>query len=110
MKYKGILRENKAVYKTLLKRKKELKLSLTGICNDAHIRGMDINVPSLSKYFTRSDDNNVTEEAIAWLCCRYGVNIELVVGEACVEYIGSIPEYNEKECLIELRKRFPKNR
>ncbi len=112
MRYKGIIKENKAIYKALVLRKKELKLTLVDIVKDAKVLGMHILLPSLSKYFTKSEENNLTEEAIIWLCKRYGVSVVLCIGEGFggVHVDAPIGPYDEKKCLRDLRKRFPEKR
>jgi hypothetical protein len=105
----SIVKNSKEIFKALSKRKKELKLSLIDICNDAELHGKKIPYPSLSKYFSESSDgNNLPEESILFLCCRYGIDVDLIVGVPSSEFDVSIPDYNEKDCIKNIKKKYPK--
>ncbi len=108
---KGIVKSSKSIQKKLEERFKELKLKYTDISKEATRLGQKISVPSLSKYFSNSEKNNLSEENIIFLCYRYGIFVTLHLGEIKVMPGGKIamlvPPYNEQRCLTVLNKIFP---
>lgn len=110
---KSLIKSSDSIKSELEKRIKELKLSLTDISADADKRGMKISISSLSRYFSNSKVNNLSEESIIWLAYRYQVYISLIIGKIRVEdkkFSTHIPEYNEKDALQILDKVFPSKR
>ena len=109
---KSIIQSDMRILSLLNKRmREELDLSLTAIANDAKARGMNISVESLSKYFSKSDMNNLSEESILWLTYRYGIFVSIEVGIKKVvndKAVYEIPPYDEAKCLAILRQVFPK--
>lgn len=108
---KSIIKESKIIRKILLTRIKELKLTWLDIERDAAKRGFKIANSSLSKYFSESESNNLSEEAIVWLCTRYGIPISIVTGIAKIKTTGEVKfifnNYDEKVCLENLKAKFP---
>lgn len=109
---KSQIQTDERIRKLLNKRlREELGLSLTAISEDAKARGENISIESLSKYFSKSDMNNLSEGNIVWLCYRWGVYVTVEVGIRKViddKVVFEIPEYNEEKCLAILKKIFPK--
>lgn len=105
---KSLVKSNTSIQKALVKRiREELNLKLIDVCNDAEARGMRINLHSLSKYFTNSKHANLPEDAILFLCYRYGIFVTISIGipDKLVNY--RIPDYNEEKCLKILNRVFP---
>ena len=104
---KSIVKSSKEIRKALLKRKKDLELSMTAICRDAQMRGVKIALPTLSKYLSESEDNNLSEESILFLCIRYDVPVELLVGIPSRGFEIVMPDYDETNALKEVKKKYP---
>jgi len=109
MKKKGLVKDSELIREALAQRKKDLGLSLINICNDAERLGMKILHPSLSRYFNKSKINNLSEEAILFLCARYDVPVELIVGTPSTYVTYSIHPYSAHSAMSELFTKFPKN-
>ena len=107
---KSLVKSSSLIRSELHKRVKGLNLSLTDIVADASEKKMKISISSLSKYFHNAVTNNLSEEAIIWLCYRYGIFVTLHIGSLRIhegKVLFQIPEYNEQRCLIILKKVFP---
>ena len=108
---KSIIKESRIIREVLLKRIKELDLTWLDIERDAQLNGFKVANSSLSKYFSASKSNNLSEEAIVWLCTRYGIPISVFVGIASVKADGKVAvkfaPYNETTCLNNLKAKFP---
>jgi len=104
---KSIVKSSKAIRKALKMRKNQLKLSQIDICKEAEVRGIKIAPPTLSKYFSDSEDNNLSEESILYLCDRFMIPVELMVGIPSVGFDLIMPDYNEDVALKEVRKKYP---
>ncbi len=76
---KSIIKESDEIYLNLSQRKKELKLSNLDIEKRAKEYGVKAPAPSLSKYFTRNSDNNLSEQAILWMCDLFCVDVDLII-------------------------------
>lgn len=108
---KDIVKGSPSLREELKKRtREELKLTLKMICDDATSRGQNISIHSLSKYFSNSDVNNLSQEAIVWLSYRYGIYITLGVGVPKIKdnkVKFEVLPYNEATALKMLDKVFP---
>ncbi len=93
------IKNDDAIYLALSQRKKELKLSNVEISNDAAFYGIKIPPHSLSKYFKHVEENNISEQAVSWMCDRYCIDVSVNVFKK---------EYNEFEALLRLRIKYPK--
>jgi len=107
---KSIVKSSINIKSQLSDRLTELKLSMTAVSKDALLHKQKISVSSLSKYFSNSYANNLTEENIIWLCFRYGIYITLNVGRPYLNEQNKIQfrvvGYNEEQCLLMLAKLF----
>jgi len=94
-----IVKDSKAIRSLLEDRFLELELTGKAIVDDAISHGYNkIKPETLSRYRkTGNTIGSLTQQDIAWLCYRYGIEFNLVV--------ESIP-YNEKESLKTLKKHF----
>lgn len=105
---RSIVKDSKVIHKFLLQRIEELKLKPADIIKDASVRNMKIESASLSKYLKHGNvKGGLSEEAIIWLCIRYGVPIALMVGSPKIEggkITGTnLPAYNEEVALATLK-------
>jgi hypothetical protein len=110
MERKSIIKQSSAIRIALQKRFQELKLKYTAVSRDAksyNVRGVTVEL--MSRYFNQSPTNGLPEEAIIFLCWRYGVPITLLIGKLKVKNGGVntyIPDYNEKDCIEKVKKLF----
>lgn len=81
------------------------------VIKDAGERGFTISAPSISKYFAGDVKNGLSEAQIVWLSLRYGIPIQLTIGNAYISSDNTIkyevPEFNEAEALKLLKLIFP---
>lgn len=94
-----IVKDSKAIRSLLEDRFVELELTGKAIVDDAVKHGYNkLKQETLSRYRkTGNTIGSLTQQDIAWLCYRYGIEFNLVV--------ESIP-YNEKESIKTLKKHF----
>ena len=107
---KSIVKSSPIIRTKLQERIKLLDLSLTEVSEDANKRGMKISISSLSRYFSNSKTNNLSEENIIFLSYRYGIFVTLHIGTLAINHGKAsfhIPDYNEERCLAILNKEFP---
>lgn len=103
---KSIVKDSQKIYQFILQRIGELKLKPATIIKDAKDRGMKIESASLSKYLLHGNcKGSLSEEAIVWICTRYGIDLKLVVGTIKVtgKMESLLPPYNEKKALEKLK-------
>ena len=109
---KSIIQDSEVLRIGLKERFKELKLTLNNVSDDAKKYGININIFSLSKYLTKSDKSNLTEEIVIWLSYRYGIYVNLLIGMPNIidgKLKMNIIPYNEEQCLKFLNIKYPKN-
>lgn len=113
----SIVKDSSKIKQALLKRLQEVYPSDKGqgyigakIIQDASERNFKITAGCLSRYFANKTNKSIlSEEQIIWLCVRYGLPIQLIVGKIVIDNnkIGiEIPRYNESESLKLLKQIF----
>lgn len=116
----SIIKDSTKIKEVLLARLKEIYPSDKGqgyqgskVIQDASERGFKITAGCLSRYFAGKTDKSIlSEEQVAWLCYRYGITIQIVVGKIVVDAEGKIstviPPYNELAALRMLNQVYKK--
>ena len=108
---KSIIKDSVRIRKLLKERFVELELSAKGVIEDAKEKSMVFTSASLSKYLKHGNiPCSLSEENIIWLCFRWGIPINLYIGKAVLQDSKLrfvVPEYNEENCLLNLKKLFP---
>lgn len=101
--------ENKKIKEALLSRWKELNLNQADITRDAEKRAPDMKITTsrLSCYM-HDKPAGLREDSLHWLCVRYGIPVQIVVGEPLYECEHVIPPYDEENCLKKLKTEFKK--
>ncbi|MFY8248207.1 MAG: hypothetical protein ACOVJ5_00720 [Gloeomargaritales cyanobacterium] len=113
----SIVKDSSKIKQALLKRLQEVYPSDKGqgyigakVIQDASERNFKITAGCLSRYFANKTNKSIlSEEQIIWLCVRYGLPIQLIVGKIVIDNnkIGiEIPRYNESESLKLLKQIF----
>ena len=113
----SIVKDSSKIKQALLKRLQEVYPSGKGqgyigakVIQDASERNFKITAGCLSRYFANKTNKSIlSEEQIIWLCVRYGLPIQLIVGKIVIDNnkIGiEIPRYNESESLKLLKQIF----
>lgn len=102
------------IHEQLHKRWKELGLKPAAIMRDAQERGMNIDGPRLSVYKkmlqTGKTNGGLTFEQLTWLCIRYGIYININIGQPIIEngkLEWKVLPYDELKALRHLSKAFP---
>jgi len=121
-----IVRDDKLVRTTLLKRISELTatptefrkceaheepLSAIQVVADANKRGCNISTESYSRFVKHGNiASSLTQSHIRWLCARYGIPLELKVGVPTIDTSGAkskvryaLTAYDEKKCLDKIK-------
>ena len=109
---KSIIQNDEVLRIGLKDRFKELKLTLHNVSDDAKKYDVNINIFSLSKYLTKSNKSNLTEDIIVWLSYRYGIYVNLLIGMPKIvdgRLKMNIAAYNEEQCLKFLNIKYPKH-
>ena len=111
MSQKADLVKQSSTIKGLLKDRVELLgLSYTQIKNEADRFGQsNVTVATLSRYFHDIAKNSLSQESIIFLCCRWGIDIALLVGTPRIvdgKIKTFIPPYDEGKCLAKTKKLF----
>lgn len=108
---KSIIKDSERIRKILKERFDDLALTARSIVEDANEKGLKINESSISRYLNHGNTkSSISEEAIIWLCFRWGIQITLLVGKPVLKdkrLLLEVPKYNETECLTKLKKLFP---
>jgi len=110
---RSIIKDSTKIRKCLKDRFVELKLTAKQVVDDAKDKDMVFTNASLSKYMKHGNVNSaLSEENIIWLCVRYGIPINVLIGKPVVsgkkiEFI--VPSYNEQECINNLKRIFNGN-
>jgi hypothetical protein len=113
----SIVKDSSKIKQALLKRLQEVYPSDKGqgyvgakVIQDASERNFKITAGCLSRYFAGKTNKSIlSEEQIIWLCVRYGLPVQLIVGRVVINdnKIGiEIPRYNESESLKLLKQIF----
>jgi len=104
------------IHAELTKRWKQLGLKGSDIHRDAQERGMDIDEARISNYkniFTKKNKGkktSLTATQLLWLATRYGVFINIAIGEPVVKegkVEFKVPPFDELACLRKLKRIFP---
>lgn len=104
--------KNSTRIRTLLKaRFKEIKRTNSEIVEDARLHGRQITGGSLSRFLNKGNvQSTLSQEDIIWLCIRYGIEIQLMVGTPKAQPDGKIklfvPPYDEENCLKYVKRFF----
>lgn len=113
----SIVKDSVKIKQALLKRLCEIYPSEKGqgyvgskVIQDAKERNFTITAGCLSRYFASKTTKSIlSEEQIIWLCVRYGLPVQLIVGKVVVNEgkIGiEVPKYNESNSLKMLKQIF----
>src|ERR1039458_9294822 len=107
MRHSSVIKSSPEIFDALSARKAELKLTLSDISVDAKKHGRKLPIANLSKYYSKSEKNGMTEEDIRWLMVRHHIPFDIMVGEltnifTTGKLIFRIPKYNEQVALQEL--------
>ncbi len=104
---RSIIKDSERIRAQLIKRWDELKMTRNTVHLDATLKGATFTMASLSKYVNHGNvKNSLSEEAIIWLCTRYGISIKLLVGKPTLKgtTLTMVEEpYNEQKCLENLK-------
>ena len=106
---KSIIKESEVLRKGLQDRFKELKLTLKNVIEDAEKYDMQISSASLSKYLNKSALTNLTEEVIVWLSFRYGIYVNVIIGNPKIvddKFVSVIVPYDEERCIRFLKRKY----
>jgi hypothetical protein len=106
---KSIIKESEVLRKGLQDRFKELKLTLKNVIEDAEKYDVQISSASLSKYLNKSPLTNLTEEVIVWLSFRYGIYVNVIIGNPQIvddKFTSVIIPYDEERCIRFLKKKY----
>lgn len=110
----SVIKDNKEVKESLLKRLQELYPSNTrsgfkaaDVIKDASERNTKIVSEQISRYFSpKEQKNTLSEEQLIWLCTRYGIMLRVTVGEPVVrdgKLYYEVPNFNEAKALQNLK-------
>ncbi len=109
---KSLVKQSSTIKKVLKERLDKLGLKYTQVVVEAERFGQNnIKVETLSRYFSGSVSNALTEESIIFLAYRYGISITLLVGTPTIvdgKLSVVIPPYDEKIALSKTIKLFGK--
>jgi len=104
----SIIKDSMKIRKLLKMRFEELGVNYSRVVEDANMREMKFTNSSLSRFMKSGNVNgSLTEENIIWLCFRWGIEIQLLVGTPKVangKVELTLPPYNEEKCLLILEK------
>lgn len=99
MEKRSIIKQSTNIREKLQTRFEELGFSYTQITAEATRFGQtNINVSTLSRYFSGQTKNSLTESSIIFLCYRYGIVVSANV---------NVLPYNENECIKNVLLIFP---
>ncbi len=89
-----LIKSNTEIYIAIAQRKKELGLTFAEMSFEAKQYGITLPIPSLSNYFNRKKNHNLSEKAILFMCHRYNIKVDVVVTKE---------PYDEYEAKIRLK-------
>ncbi len=116
----SIVKDSSKIKEVLLERLKAIYPSDKGqgyvaskVIQDAKERGFVITPGCLSRYFSGKTHKSIlSEEQIIYLCTRYGIPIQLIVGKIYANSDGlisvEVPKYDELKALKMLKLLFNK--
>lgn len=104
MERKSIIKQSSTIRTALHKRITELNLSYTQLKNEAEKFGVKgVRIEMLSRYFSGTQQGKLPEDAIIFLCLRYGIDILLGVGTPVISaenrLLFKILPYNEDKAI-----------
>lgn len=113
----SIVKDSSKIKQALLKRLCEIYPSDKGqgyvgtkVIKDAEERNFKITPGCLSRYFAGKTTKSIlSEEQILWLCIRYGIPVQLIVGRVVVKENKieiEVPKYDESNSLKMLKQIF----
>jgi len=103
----SIIKDSKQIHSLLMKRIEQLKLKPAGMIKDAETHNMKIDSSSFSRYLKSGNvKGSLSEEAIVWLCTRYGIDLMLLAGTPKIvdgKLKIELPPYSEVLALSRLK-------
>ena len=106
----SIVKNNVTIRNALKSRFEELSLKMADIESDARARNVPMDKAALYKYIGGWHLGIPSEEKILWLCVRYGIRLQFIVGDPIIkdgkETYVLLP-YDEKKSIENLKKMFP---
>jgi transcriptional regulator with XRE-family HTH domain len=107
----SIIKNSPTIKKCLKARFAELNITMTHVVKDARSRGVLLENAALARFLKGRKENVPSEEKIIWLCIRYGIKIQLIIGDTVRESDGTtvfkLLPYNEEGAMNVLAKMFP---
>jgi hypothetical protein len=98
-----IVKNSTRIRKLLIERLSELNKSNSDVVKDARSRGREITNSSFGRFINHGNvKSTLSQEDVVWLCFRYGIEIQLMVGSPKVidgKITLTIPKYNEELCI-----------
>lgn len=110
---KDIIKDSQTIREALKKRLfEELDLGYKDIVLEAKNFGIkNVAIDTISRYLNNKHRGSLTQEAIMFLCYRWGIFISLNVGMPKIingKIEKNIPPYNEEQCLKVVRELWKK--
>lgn len=106
----SIIKESVKIRTSLQNRFDELNLRHKEIIADASDHNMRFTISNFCRYMKYGNTKStLTEEAIVWLCIRYGIEIKLHVGKAEFsdgKVTFTVEPYDKDKCLKNIKKYF----
>lgn len=111
MEKKSIIKQSSSIREALTKRIEELGLTRGQLQQEAERFGVTgLTTSTMSRYFKGIFRGSLTEEAIIFLCFRFGIPITINVGipvfDKDKKLKHKIPPYNEQHCIDMVNKFF----
>lgn len=107
---KSIVKSSLTIRTFITKRMSELGMSPSDVVADANDKGIRIDNASFSRFVKHGDvKGSLSEENIVWLCIRWHIPIQLLVGQVYIDenkIRTKMPVFNEKKALENLKKIF----
>jgi len=97
--------KNPKIRELLYSRWKDLGMKVSDVIKDANERGIKVNAARMSRYKNANHKECISPEQLLWLCTRWGIFINLNIGEPVLEkgkLSYKVLPYNEEKCLKKL--------
>lgn len=111
---KDIIKNSMHIREALRKRFDELDLGYKDVVEEAKAWGIkNVKPDTISRYFNNFHRGSLTQEAIMFMCYRWGIFVSLNVGTPTIvkgKIEKVIPPYNEDQCLQVVKKLWPKEK
>lgn len=106
----SIVKSSLTIRTFITRRMSELKMTPSDVIIDANNMGAKIDNASFSRFIKHGNvKGSLSEKSIVWLCIRWGIPLQLIVGQIHVDkgkLKSKLPTYNEKKALENLKKIF----